>query len=215
MNLALGRGHDRCLPAVRFTARLPAPSPGSDGALRAGTRQHRDALQCDRRWGNRCADPLAGPVEAYLGRRGFARLNCAGCDETRLVAFSCRGRGHCPSCMGRRVRITLKKAYRDGTVAVDMDRLSLLCRPATSVPPPRFHALRYAGALASASPWRPHIAPAFPPEKSRRCPASCPGSDASLVRSPLLVPPLPPASARFVSKRRVRLKSVPIEIAIE
>jgi len=43
------------------------------------------------------------------------------------------------------VRITLKKAYRDGTVAVDMDPLSLLCRLATSVPPPRFHTVRYAG----------------------------------------------------------------------
>jgi hypothetical protein len=32
------------------------------------------------------------------------------------------------------VRITLKKAYADGTVAVDMDPLSLLCRLATSVP---------------------------------------------------------------------------------
>jgi hypothetical protein len=35
------------------------------------------------------------------------------------------------------VRITLKKAYADGTIAVDMDPLSLLCRLATSVPPPR------------------------------------------------------------------------------
>jgi len=26
------------------------------------------------------------------------------------------------------VRITLKKAYSDGTIAVDMDPLSLLCR---------------------------------------------------------------------------------------
>jgi len=33
------------------------------------------------------------------------------------------------------VRITLKKAYTDGTVAVDMDPLSLLCRLATSVSP--------------------------------------------------------------------------------
>ena len=40
------------------------------------------------------------------------------------------------------VRITLKKAYTDGTVAVDMDPLSLLCRLATSVPPPRFHTVR-------------------------------------------------------------------------
>ena len=37
------------------------------------------------------------------------------------------------------VRITLKKAYTDATVAVDMDPLSLLCRLARSVPPPRFH----------------------------------------------------------------------------
>ncbi len=57
------------------------------------------------------------------------------------------------------VRITPKKAYSDGTVAVDMDPLSLLCRLATSVPPPRFHTVRYAGVLAAASPWRPRIAP--------------------------------------------------------
>ena len=60
------------------------------------------------------------------------------------------------------VRITLKKAYNDGTVAVDMDPLSLLCRLATSVPPPRFHTVRYAGVLAAASPWRPRIAPRPP-----------------------------------------------------
>jgi len=46
------------------------------------------------------------------------------------------------------VRITLKKAYTDGTIAVDMDPLSLLCRLATSVPPPRLHTIRYAGVLA-------------------------------------------------------------------
>jgi len=33
------------------------------------------------------------------------------------------------------LRITLKKPYSDGTVAVDMDPLSLLSRLATSVPP--------------------------------------------------------------------------------
>jgi hypothetical protein len=49
---------------------------------------------------------------------------------------------------GGLVRITLKKAYAVGTVAVDMDPLSLLCRLATSVPPPRFHTVRYAGGRA-------------------------------------------------------------------
>lgn len=61
------------------------------------------------------------------------------------------------------VRITLKKAYSDGTVAVDMDPLSLLCRLATSVPPPRFHTIHYAGVLAAASPWRWHVEPPVPP----------------------------------------------------
>ncbi len=55
------------------------------------------------------------------------------------------------------VRITLKKAYTDGTIAVDMDPLSLLCRLATSVPPPRLHTIRYAGVLAPASPWRSEL----------------------------------------------------------
>jgi hypothetical protein len=45
------------------------------------------------------------------------------------------------------VRITLKKPFSDGTVAVDMDLLSLLCRLAASVPAPRFNTVRYAGAL--------------------------------------------------------------------
>jgi hypothetical protein len=48
-------------------------------------------------------------------------------------------------------------AAADGTVAVDMDPLSLLCRLATSVPPPRFHTVKYAGVLASACPWRSRI----------------------------------------------------------
>ena len=63
-----------------------------------------------------------------------------------------------------RVRITLKKPYADGTVAVDMDPLSLLCRLATSVPPPRFHTVKYAGVLAPASTWRSRIEPKPPPE---------------------------------------------------
>src|SRR5450432_423979 len=40
-----------------------------------------------------------------------------------------------------------------------MAPLSLLCRLATSVPPPRFHTVKYAGVLAPASPWRARIAP--------------------------------------------------------
>ena len=60
------------------------------------------------------------------------------------------------------VRIALKKAFSDGTVAVDLDPLSLLCRLAAAVPPPKMHTVRYAGVLASASPVRPQISPAAP-----------------------------------------------------
>lgn len=34
---------------------------------------------------------------------GFARCQCVGCQAERLVAFSCKGRGFCPSCGGRRM----------------------------------------------------------------------------------------------------------------
>jgi hypothetical protein len=35
--------------------------------------------------------------------RGFARFRCAGCKRELLVAFSCKGRGFCPACCGRRM----------------------------------------------------------------------------------------------------------------
>ena len=61
------------------------------------------------------------------------------------------------------VRITLKKAYAEGTIAVDRD-------PLAAVPvghqraPPRLHTIRYACVLAPASPWRSRLAPKPPPE---------------------------------------------------
>ena len=69
------------------------------------------------------------------------------------------------------VRIVLKRAYTDGTVAVEMDPLSLLARLAACVPPPRFHTVRYAGVLAPASTWRERIAPELPPAPSPVDPA--------------------------------------------
>ena len=34
---------------------------------------------------------------------GFARFHCDGCGHDRLVPFSCKGRGFCPGCGGRRM----------------------------------------------------------------------------------------------------------------
>ena len=57
------------------------------------------------------------------------------------------------------VRIALKRPFADGTVAVDLDPLSLLARLAASVPPPRLHTVRYSGVLAPASKLRSRIVP--------------------------------------------------------
>ena len=48
-------------------------------------------------------DELDGYVACGVLARGFAVFSCLMCQERRLVAFSCGGRGFCPSCLGRRM----------------------------------------------------------------------------------------------------------------
>jgi hypothetical protein len=74
------------------------------------------------------------------------------------------------------VRVTLKRPFKDGTVAVDMDPLSLLCRLAAAVPPPRAHVVRYAGVLAAAAKLRPLVVPPLP------APAAGAGTDAAAAK---------------------------------
>jgi hypothetical protein len=49
-------------------------------------------------------------LRGFLGcgvlAHGFVRVHCDGCGLDRLVAFSCKGRGFCPSCGGRRMADT-------------------------------------------------------------------------------------------------------------
>ena len=49
---------------------------------------------------------LEGYLDCGLLCRGFARLRCDACAETRLVAFACKGRGFCPSSLGRKMSAT-------------------------------------------------------------------------------------------------------------
>lgn len=58
---------------------------GGDGLPHFVERELREFLTCDQ---------LA---------RGFARFRCDTCRQDLLVAFSCTGRGFCPSCTGRRM----------------------------------------------------------------------------------------------------------------
>lgn len=49
-------------------------------------------------------------VRRFLGcgdlRRGFVFAKCESCDESTLIAFSCKSRGWCPSCGARRAHET-------------------------------------------------------------------------------------------------------------
>lgn len=42
-------------------------------------------------------------LECGILAYGFVRVRCAACRYDRVVAFSCKGRGFCPSCGGRRM----------------------------------------------------------------------------------------------------------------
>ena len=46
------------------------------------------------------------PARPGILAHGFLRVRCPTCREERLVPFSCKGRGFCPSCSGRRMADT-------------------------------------------------------------------------------------------------------------
>ena len=45
-------------------------------------------------------------LECGILGRGFARVRCQDCGHDSVVAFSCKSRGFCPSCCGRRMAET-------------------------------------------------------------------------------------------------------------
>ncbi len=91
---------------------------------------------------------------------------CAGAEDERgreaLLQYTLRppiANEHVQEGPEGLVRIVLKRPFSDGTTAIDLDPLSLLCRLASMVPPPRIHTVRYSGVLGSASKWRSLIIP--------------------------------------------------------
>jgi hypothetical protein len=73
---------------------------------------------------------------------------------------------------GGRVRLRLKRAFSDGTWALEMDELSLVARLAALVPPPWQNQVRYSGVLSPASQWRARVVPK-PPEPDPADGAAC------------------------------------------
>ncbi|REG19069.1 transposase-like zinc-binding protein [Archangium gephyra] len=45
-------------------------------------------------------------LECGVLTHGFARVRCVSCKDELLVAFSCKGRGVCPSCSAKRAHVT-------------------------------------------------------------------------------------------------------------
>jgi hypothetical protein len=45
-------------------------------------------------------------LECGVLTHGFARVRCESCKDELLVAFSCKGRGVCPSCNAKRAHVT-------------------------------------------------------------------------------------------------------------
>jgi len=83
----LGAADYRPRDAEHLEAFLETAKRHSDGSPLPGFVEHefRDFLTCG------------------LLAHGFARLRCTDCAVERLVPFSCKGRGFCPSCGGRRM----------------------------------------------------------------------------------------------------------------
>ena len=77
------------------------------------------------------ADPGSPGLPAFVEREfrgfldcgilanGFLRVHCDACGHDSLVGFSCKGRGFCPSCCGR--RMSARAAHLVDHVLPDID----------------------------------------------------------------------------------------------
>jgi hypothetical protein len=93
------------VPVAAYTPRDPSAS-----ALYAVVRDHVETFRADAarlREGEGLPRFVDDEFRAFLRcgflAGGFARFRCGECRTERLVAFSCKGRGFCPRCGGRRM----------------------------------------------------------------------------------------------------------------
>jgi hypothetical protein len=100
------RPHAGPAPSRRYERRRPEKTP-----------LHKivsENLESWLEWRERAERPVPGYVEEELRGYlecgilcfGFARALCTGCGQAFVVAFSCKGRGVCPSCNGRHMAQT-------------------------------------------------------------------------------------------------------------
>ncbi|MBM4223907.1 MAG: transposase [Gammaproteobacteria bacterium] len=118
------------------------------------------------------------PVAEVMGFNVHAGLALDGHDRKRVERV-CRYLGRPPIAQDRlrqldngRLRYTMKKPWKDGTVALDFEPLDLIARLCAMVPAPGFHMIRYYGLFSSHAKLRsevvpdpPDDAPAPPPQQ--------------------------------------------------
>ncbi|MFO0567388.1 MAG: transposase, partial [Polyangiaceae bacterium] len=100
-----------------------------------------------------------------------------------------------------RVELTLKSVWRDGTRAVVYEPLDFLARLIATIPPPKFHLLRYFGVLSSHSALRPEVVPLPPDDPTLRRPPPAPGDQLELELSARDETP-PPRNSRLRRSHR-------------
>ena len=65
-----------------------------------------DQQQCDRPVPFFVEREMRSFLDCGIPSRGFIRVHCDSCGRDRIVPFSCKGRGFCASCCGRRMADT-------------------------------------------------------------------------------------------------------------
>ena len=109
------------------------------------------------------------PIAIVEGVNVHAARTLHGADHAQVERF-CRYLARPPIAQDRlellddgRVRYRFKRAWKDGSTAVDLEPFDLLARLCALIPPPRLHLIRYHGVLSSRAKLRPEVVPS-PPE---------------------------------------------------
>jgi hypothetical protein len=142
---ALARRDEELVLADHRVAADLEPAPHDAGHLRG--HQVAEVLAKARRRIERVLARRHGRSPGQARPRGAAALHPAPARRPGATRFVIPEGGHRARPDGL-VRTALKKPLSDGTVAGDLDPLSLLLRLCAAVPALRFHTIRYAGVLA-------------------------------------------------------------------
>ena len=96
-------------PGVAVLARPYRPRRPQDTLLHRMVREHLETFfehareSYDAPLPKYVQSELRGYLRCGIFEHGFLRARCESCKYDLLVAFSCKARGLCPSCTGRRM----------------------------------------------------------------------------------------------------------------